>query len=326
MRSGSRVAVVLAALLVMAGCAGGDSGVPADVDVDVERPMPVGAQDAGELEPPPAEDGACDPTASLRPAGGLPSPGQMPSGSTMAEIVDRGFLIAGVDQTTYLMGYRDPAAEGLSGFDIDLVNELSEALFGEPGNVRYVTVTSDQREQVLEEGTVDVVVRTMTVTCERWERVNFSSVYFEAGQRLLVHRDSGYEEVGDLAGERVCSARGSTSLRRLAAHDAGLVAVEVADWADCLVMLQQGQVEGFSTDDTILAGMARQDPQLHVVGDRFSSEPYGMAFNQDDEDFVRFANALLAEMRQDGTWERMYNTWLTDLGPAPAPPAANYRD
>lgn len=189
-----------------------------------------------------------------------------------------------------------------------------------------MTVTSDQREEALEEGTVDVVVRTMTVTCERWERVNFSTVYFEAGQRLLVHRDSGYSDVEDLAGERVCSARGSTSLRRLAAHDAGLVPVEVADWSDCLVMLQQGQVEGFSTDDTILAGMARQDPQLHVVGDRFSSEPYGMAFNKDAEDFVRFANALLAQMRDDGTWERMYDDWLTDLGPAPDPPTANYRD
>ncbi|ASO19841.1 polar amino acid transport system substrate-binding protein [Actinoalloteichus hoggarensis] len=325
MRSGSRLAALLTAVLVLAGCAGGP-GVPADVDVDVERPTPVGAEVTSGLEPPPADNPSCDPTASLRPSGGLPTPGQMPAGSTMEEIVDRGFLIAGVDQTTYLMGYRDPTAEGLSGFDIDLVNELAEALFGEPGKVRYVTVTSEQREQVLADGTVDVVVRTMTVTCDRWENVSFSTVYFEAGQRLLVHRDSEYEDVADLAGERVCSARGSTSLRRIDAHDAGLVAVAVADWADCLVMLQQGQVEGFSTDDTILAGMARQDPQLHVVGDRFSSEPYGMAFNKDDEDFVRFANALLARMRQDGTWERMYNTWLTDLGPAPAPPAANYQD
>ena len=65
-------------------------------------------------------------------------------------------------------------------------------------------------------------------------------------------------------------------------------------WTDCLVLLQQGQVAAISTDDSILAGLAAQDPWTKIVGPRFSSEPYGLAISKQHPDFVRFVNAVLA--------------------------------
>ncbi len=177
---------------------------------------------------------------------------------------------------------------------------------------------------MIREGAVDLVVRTMTMNCERWEQVAFSSEYFTAGQRLLVTRGSPVRSIGDLRGQKVCAAAGSTSIRNIAA--AGSTPVSVVDWTDCLVLLQQNQVVAISTDDSILVGLAGQDPHTRIVGPKFSDEPYGIAVSQSTPELVRFVNAVLERVRADGTWAKLYNRWLTALGPVAAPPAARYRD
>ena len=173
---------------------------------------------------------------------------------------------------------------------------------------------------------VDLVADVMTINCARWRQVAFSTDYFDAGQRVLVPADSTATELGDLGGKKVCAAKGSTSIRNIAADEAKPVPVAVDDWTDCLVMLQQRQVSAISTDNAILAGLAKQDPNTKVVGPRFTDEPYGIAANSDDVDLVRFVNGVLAKIRGDGTWKKIYDRWLTVLGPAPAPPVAKYRD
>ena len=88
---------------------------------------------------------------------------------------------------------------------------------------------------------------------------------------------------------------------------------------------QQGQADAITGDDTVLAGLAAQDPYAKVVGDAFTSEPYGIGVQQDKRDLVRYVNAVLAQAKSDGDWKASYNHWLAPaLGPAPAPPTAVY--
>ncbi|WP_034289373.1 glutamate ABC transporter substrate-binding protein [Amycolatopsis benzoatilytica] len=265
-------------------------------------------------------DTRCNPLASLAPAG------LDPSGPTLAKIKERGKLIAGVDQTTYLFGFRNPKTGKLEGFDIDLVNEIATAIFGTAdGHVQYRAITSSQREQVLMQHQVDVVVRTYSVTCARREKVQFSSVYYVAGQKILVPKSSKAQSLTDLAGKRVCAAARSTSLAKIATDPAKPIAVSVPNWSDCLVMLQQAQVDAVSTDDTILAGMAAQDPTVKVVGEPMTQENYGVGIPKDEEDLVRFVNAVLDKIRGDGTWAKSYQTWVgARLGPA-EPPSPQYK-
>jgi polar amino acid transport system substrate-binding protein len=96
-------------------------------------------------------------------------------------------------------------------------------------------------------------------------------------------------------------------------------------FGDCLVAFQQNEVDAISTDDTILAGMATQDPFARVVGPKFTEEPYGMAMSKDHPEFTRFVNAVLARNRADGTWARTYEKWLGASGATPPPPAAVYQ-
>jgi polar amino acid transport system substrate-binding protein len=92
-------------------------------------------------------------------------------------------------------------------------------------------------------------------------------------------------------------------------------------------MVQQGQVDAISTDDVVLAGLQLQDQlNLELVGDSIGAEPYGVGVKLENSDLVRFVNGALEQMRGDGTWERLYRTWLSSLGPSPGPPTARYQD
>jgi polar amino acid transport system substrate-binding protein len=267
-----------------------------------------------------------DPKASTRPpAGPLPAPGNMPAGSYMRTIQDRGRLIAGVSPDTLLFGSVNPFTGQFQGFDIDVVKEVSKAIFGDATHVEYHAVTNAQRIPDVQSAAVDLVAHTMTINCARRALVDFSSVYYDAGQKVLVRSDSTATKIDDLGGKKVCAPLGTTSIDNLAKVSTHPIAYGVADETDCLVAFQQGVVDAISTDDTVLAGMAAQDPYAKIVGDRFTDEPYGLAINLAHPEFTQFVNAVLERMRADGTWTAIYGRWLSKFGPAPAPPPALYK-
>jgi polar amino acid transport system substrate-binding protein len=327
-----RIAALAIGSALLAACSATGTPVdPAPIS-SVERPLPVGVEEnptptSGTAPPPPPQ---CNPRASFRPNGALPAAGQMPGGSTMRAIQDRGRLIAGVDQNTFLFGFRNPSTNRLEGFDIDRVREIALAIFGGDPNaidskIQFKVISSAEREPALQQDQVDVVVRTMTANCDRWQRISFSAIYYVAGQRLLVDKGSQVTKLDELGGKKVCAQRGTTSIRTLSQHPAKPIPVATDTWSDCLVMLQQGQVEAVSTDDTILAGMAAQDPNVKMAGQRFTQEPYGIGISQKKEDLVRFVNGVLEKSIRDGQWQASYNQWLEDFGEAASPPSPEYR-
>ena len=254
--------------------------------------------------------------SSLRPSG---SP-QVTSGSFMAKIRARGFLIAGVDQSTYHFGFLNPLDGQIEGFDIDMIRAVAQAIFGNPDKVQFKAISDAQRIPDVVSGAVDIVAHTMTITCARLQQVDFSSVYFDAAQRVLVLKNSTAPSLAGLGGQKVCATTGSDSLAVIAAAKA--IPVAVPYWTDCLVLLQQGDVAAISTDDSILTGLAAQDPWTKLIGPRLTDEPYGLAISRQHPDFVRFVNAVLAQLRTNGRWAASYVHWIGT--PVPAPPPAQY--
>jgi polar amino acid transport system substrate-binding protein len=305
----------------LAGCAAPTP--PVSVSVAPVDARPAGVQEVGTT--PEAADEDCDREASARP-GPQPAPGAMPPGSTMAAIAERGHLVAGVDQNQFLFGFRDPATGRLEGFDIDIAREIARAIFGDPDRVVLRVVEAGERESALQSGLVDIVARTFSINCARKNNVAFSTVYFNADQRLLTSRGSGITSAADLAGKRSCAVAGTTSLAKLFALNADDTVVAAPTWTDCLVMLQQGQIDAVGTDYVVLAGLAAQDPNVEVVGPSLGLEPYGIGIKKENVDLVRFVNGVLDRMRADGTWQRMYQDRLLSLGPSPGPPPARYED
>lgn len=321
----SFAALVMGLLLGVAAC-GSTAPVPPKAEPSAAVPMPNGVTTMSESPAPPLT--GCD--ASLRPAGPLPAANAMPAGSTMAKIQQRGYLIAGVDEDSYLFGYRnpssDPSAPPLVGFDIDFVQQVAMAIFGAPGHVRYRVLTKAERLTALQRGTVDLVADILTVDCQRAQQVDFSADYFDAGQRVLVDQASTVQSIGDLAGKKVCAAAGTTSIQTLADPKYRVIPVGAVNWADCLVMLQQGQVDAISTTDLILLGIQSQDPYTKIVGPRMTYERHGLGFPKGRDDFIRFVNAVLENVKTNGAWTAIYSHWIGDrLGPVPSPPPAVYQ-
>jgi polar amino acid transport system substrate-binding protein len=184
-------------------------------------------------------------------------------------------------------------------------------------------LTYAQRIPALQSGAVDIVADVMTINCTRWTQINFSSQYYHAGQKVLVRTDSKAKSIDDLNGKKVCVANGSTNLDEMKKHPK-VIAVPVDDISDCMVLFQQGSVDGVTGDDTVLAGFVAQDPYAKIVGKAFTDEPYGLGVAKKNVDFTRYVNAILENMRADGEWAQLYRKWLHPTGEVPAPPAAVY--
>jgi polar amino acid transport system substrate-binding protein len=307
---------------VLTGC-GQPQTVAAEPSVTISPPTPEGMEEMAPEEVPPPDPGTddCDRTASLR-----PFPNKAEADAAVANIRNRGRLIVGLDIGSNLFSFRDPITGEITGFDVDIAGEVARDIFGTPSQVEYRILSSADRTTALQNNQVDIVVKTMSITCERRKLVNFSTVYLTAYQRIMAARDSAITQASDLSGKRVCVARGTTSLKRIQQITPAPIIVSVVTWADCLVALQQRQVDAVSTDDAILAGLVAQDPYLHIVGPSLNQEPYGIGVNLENTGLVRFVNGTLERIRRDGTWNTLYRKWLTVLGPAPAPPSPRYVD
>ncbi|WP_435592270.1 glutamate ABC transporter substrate-binding protein [Nocardia sp. bgisy118] len=318
-----RLCALVVALVVvgplLAACST-DASVPATPPAAAVNPAPP--EFAPITTPGQAED-ECDAEASLRP-GPLPPPGAMPAGSPMAAIVANGRVRVGVDQNTYLFGFRNPTTNELEGFDIDIAREIARALFGDPNRIELRSVTAEERISALRENKVDLIVRTFSATCERRRDVDFSAVYYRAAQRILAPKNSGIRSSADLGGKRVCVARGTTASGPLFALPKRLTVFGVTNWTDCLAALQQGHVDAISADDPILHGLVAQDRNLEVVGEPIGSGAYAIGVAKGAPELVRFVNAVLERMRADGTWQRIYAAHLSVLGPSPGPPETRY--
>jgi len=316
-------AIATLALLVTAGCSGNGvyetTQIPTPPAPSATAPAPSPTSTA----PPPA---CGNRLASFAPDGPNPAPSAIPAaGGYVAQIQKRGRLIAGVSADTLLLGSRNPLNGQIEGFDIEMLKAVSKAIFGEPNKIEYKVITTAQRIPALTDGSVDIVARAMTMNCTRWQQIDFSTQYYLAGQKVLVAKGSPVRAMEDLKGKRVCAPNGSTSMDKLKTFT-GLIPVGSDTHTGCLVLFQQGKVDAITGDDTILAGLAAQDPYAVVVkAPAFTQEPYGLGISREHADFVKFVNGVLAQMRADGQWTTAYNTWLkAALGPAPAPPAAVY--
>lgn len=300
------IGIILGLLAVATGC------------TDVELPEALRRQTTTTTsEPSPTTapgDGGEQCLGSLRPDGDELE-GQIAPDSYMADILERGELRVGVDVGTPQFSSIDPQTGEPEGFDVDIAKEVARELLGNADAVDLVGMTTNERIEALRDGRVDMVVHNFTITCEREQEIDFSTEYFRAHQVILVPGDNDRaRSLEDLAGQRVCATQGSTAIDHIEAmptRDRPLP-VEVRERADCLMLLQQGQVDALATDDAILAGIAAQDPSLVLGNEVFSEEPYGIGLPAGQPEWVRYVNAVLEEIRED-RWQELYDEWLDDI-------------
>ena len=278
-RTITSMAAVALAGLVVAGCANPVVPVhPIPVpEVDVR---PAGAEILpGPYTPPQPETCRPDRLASLRPTGSLPSPGSAAALAVLPAAARRGKLIVGVSQDTLQLGRPESDERQADRLrrrhaQADRPRHVRVGRFQPhpvPGGAqcrpRPGRGHREGRHRRRDDDDHLFAEHDTKVNGKKAYPVDFSTVYYDAKQRLLVPSSSGITSVADLAGKRVCASNGSTSIENLARLPVTpkVIPWQVTNQTDCLVMLQQGQVDAISTDDTILAGLAAQDPQVEAA-------------------------------------------------------------
>ena len=240
--------------------------------------------------------------------------------SYMYSIQTKGKLRVGTREDNVPFGIKDPATGKFEGFDVDVAREFAKAIFGAEANadpdkfIEYVPVVSATRIPTLTDNKADLIAATFTINADRLKQIDFSTVYFRTGQRILVKKDNTtINSVTDLNGKTVCTAKGSTSEVNVTAKakDAKLLLLDT--YAPCLLALQQGQADAISTDETILFGLVKQDANTKIVGPYFSDEPYGIGFAKGRVGFASFLNLVIGAMIADGRWTALYKKHITPV-------------
>ena len=233
-----------------------------------------------------------------------------------AELSDAGEIKIGVKIDQPGIGYQEPGADAPSGFDIEMGRIVATRLGIDEDNIEWVETVSDNREPFLENGTVDIVIASYSITDERRAVVGQAGPYYVTGQQLLVREDDKETITGpdDLANVKVCSVEGSTSLETVE-KEYGAKPVPFATYSECVEQLENETVDVVTTDGAILLGYAAQKPdELEVVGDPFSEERYGIGYPKDAEGMCEFLNETIEGSFEDGTWDSAFEATLGESG------------
>ncbi len=246
-----------------------------------------------------------DPTA---PGGGDAEVEEFPADTTMGEIQEKDEIVVGTKFDVPLFGFKNPQSGEVEGFDPDLAQIIADRLGVE---LKLEEAISDNRIPFLQEGTVDLVLSTMTITTDRDAEIDFSRPYYIAHGRILTAKDSGIEGAEDTAGKTVCTALDSTYHLVVLPEQMKDAEHKIVDsYSECFALLQRGNVDAMVTDDVILAGFLQQDDSLHIVGEELTTDPYGAGVQNDDTEFAEFVSGVLEDIMEDGTWQELYDTWI----------------
>lgn len=248
------------------------------------------------------------------------------SDTSLSAIKARGKLVVGVKYDVPTFGFLNPASNQVEGFDVEFGKAIAAKIFGDATKVEFKEAVSANRIPYLNDGVVDIVFSTMTANEDRSKQIDFTDCYYVAGQSLLVPNDSTITDLKSLAGKRVGTVSGSTSEKniRTAAPDA---TVELfPTYSEAVQAMQSNRVDAVTTDDIILYGFVKQNPdRFKVVGGQFTTEPYAGGVKLGNTELLNIANEAIREAKSGGDWAKWYNMWISEEA-APALPPQNWRD
>jgi ABC-type amino acid transport/signal transduction systems, periplasmic component/domain len=253
--------------------------------------------------------------------------GQAAADVDIAERIDEQktpVLTWGVKADTNLFGYYNIESAQIEGFDVDIAKALTDEMTNGTGKAEFVEVTSKTRIPLLKNGKIDGILATMTITEEREKEVDFSDVYFNGGQSLLVHEDSEIESLEDLTEDHtVLAIKGSSSTQNMRELAPQVDVLDLENYSEGFVALQSGQGDALTTDNAILLGMIATNPDYRLAGSNFTDEPYGIAINKGQDEFHKRLEEALDTIQDNGVYDEVYAKWFGEILPADSPNSAS---
>ncbi|TYB58624.1 glutamate ABC transporter substrate-binding protein [Nonomuraea sp. PA05] len=205
------------------------------------------------------------------------------------------------------------------GFDVDVAKAvLKEVAGGKDVKIEWKESASSNREPFLQNGTVDIVFATYSITEERKGKVTFGGPYVVAHQDIMVRKDdTSINTPQDLKGKKICKAAGSNSYKRITEPppdgelDIDATTVDAANYSECVQKLTGSNLDAVTTDDLILAGFAKQaGGNFKVLGQGFTDEKYGIGLKKGDTKTCEAVNKAVATLWSNGTMKTLLDKWF----------------
>lgn len=253
-----------------------------------------------------------------------------PSAATAADsyvqaIKDRGHLKAGVKYDSPPYGWLNPATSKPEGFDIDMAGLIAAHILGSADKARFTQVTTANRIPLLQQGDIDVVLATMTITAERQKQIDFSIPYFPSGDGVLVPTNSPIAKPEDLKGKTVCFTTGSASEQFLV-EDLKKYGFTIArkillsTYPECVEALKVGRADYLFTDFGTIQGLAKQISGVKVLPFLMDTQDWGVGVSKAHPDLLAAVNAAIRETFANGKWLATYKKWQGGDPPQGWPP------
>lgn len=228
---------------------------------------------------------------------------------TLADVKNKGVLVAGVKDSLPPFGYMDEKTGTIVGYDIDFVNAIAKKL-----GVRVVLkpVTAANRIPQLQESHIDIIAATMTKDPERSKLIDFSHAYFFTAQKFIT-KNGTIPTLEYLEGKKIGTAKGSTSEQNVKKAIPSATVLLFDDYPQAFLALQQDKISAVTTDEAILAGILAKAPnkaQFEIPAVQISDEPYSLGMRKGDKNFVDFVNRTILEMEKTGEAARIYEKWF----------------
>lgn len=226
------------------------------------------------------------------------------------DTITPGVLTVGSDVAYPPFEFEDEKTQEIVGFDVDLIKEIGKRIGLE---VKIQPAAFDTIIQALNAKKFDCVVSAMTITEERLEQVNFSDPYIDSDQSVAVKKGSQIKSLEDLNGKIVGVQRGTTGELKAQELKEKYGIKEIKSYDDTLMAfedLKAGRVDAVVNDYPVTAYLVKKDPVFEIVAKIPTGEKYGIAVRKDSEELLKAINKALAEIKEDGTYDRIYKKWF----------------
>lgn len=244
---------------------------------------------------------------------------------TIAKVKGSGVITMGVRDSSGALSYT--LGDGkYAGFHYEICQRIIanvEKAAGKKLDVKFQSVTSQNRIPLVQNGTVDIECGSTTNNAARQKDVAFVVTTFVEEVRIAVKTASGINSIAQLKDRSVATTTGTTSVQLLRKHERanGIDFKELfgKDHADSFLLLESGRADAFVMDGQILAGniaTAKNPADFKIVGEVLNVEPIAIMIRKDDPAFKKLADDTVRDMVKSGDMAKVYDKWFVQ----PIPP------
>ena len=231
------------------------------------------------------------------------------------KIVKRGTLNVGVKQDVPNFGYYSAKTNAYEGMEVDLAKKIAKEL---KVKVNFTAVTPQTREALMDNGTIDMLIATYTITDERKASYAMSNPYYYDQIGFLVQTKSGYKKLSDLNGKTIGVSQGSSAKAAVeeyaSANNLKFDYVQLGSYPELAVSLYAYRIDAFAGDKSILSGY--ESDKTKILDEGFKTQEYGIASSKSNQELIDYTNDLIAKWQKDGSLQKLYDKY--HLKPAKA--------